>query len=508
MTGSRSPERERVGRLGERMADNRGGCKDEPLARQGGSPRRTALLPATNTASVFRSLLTVTACVAVGLSTACSSIAPSAAPAVSGAAPFGAPVQQVFGNGAIKHIVVIVQENRSVDNLFNGFPGADTAKYGINEQGQKVKLQSTSLTAPYDLSHTHKAWVVDYDGGKLEGFDREAVTCYTNDTSLRPPRTVAAYGYVPRTDVEPYWEMAQDYTFADKMFQSNQGPSFPAHQYIISGTSAIANGSQYLADDNVDSKSGFHQGGCSSHRDSTVPTIDVNGQSGPPVFPCFDRISIIQLMDDRKVTWRYFQQIGGSGAWHAVDAIKSVWKTPNYANVRWPSKRALEMIDHNEIPSVTFITPSAQNSDHAARNDGGGPAWVASIVNSIGLRSDWQSTAILVVWDDWGGWYDHVPPKVYNSNELGFRVPMIVISPYAKQGYVSHVHYEFGSILKLIEETFGLKSLGTTDVRANDLSDCFDFAKPAMKFVPIHAGRSARYFENEPVDDRPIDDDE
>ena len=112
-----------------------------------------------------------------------------------------------------------------------------------------------------------------------------------------------------------------------------------------------------------------------------------------------------------------------------------------------------------------------------------------------------------MVWDDWGGWYDHVPPQIYNSYELGFRVPMIVVSPYAKRGYVSHTPYEFGSILKFIERTFDLASLGTTDVRANDLSDCFDFGAKPRVFKPIAAKYSARYFETLPISYENPDDD-
>jgi phospholipase C len=292
------------------------------------------------------------------------------------------------------------------------------------------------------------------------------------------------------------------------MFQSNQGPSFPAHQYIISGTSTIADGSHYRAEENATAPhSPGHQGGCSSAPDATVQTIDDAGKQGPTVFPCFDRNSIMHEMDLRHVTWRYFQQFGGSGQWHAVNAVRNVWDGPTYDGVKYPSWRALQMVSRKTVPQVTFVTPSAANSDHAGRNDGGGPSWVADIVNSLGESPYWSSTAIIIVWDDWGGWYDHVRPKVYNSYELGFRVPMIVISPYAKQGYVSHVHYEFGSILKFIEQTFGLKSLGTTDARANDLSDFFNFAQPPRKFHPIKARLSRQYFEHEPIDTRPIDDD-
>ncbi len=402
--------------------------------------------------------------------------------------------------------MVIVQENRTVDNLFNGLPGANTVQSGKNRDGQTIDLRPVSLTAPYDLSHGHTGWVADYDHGRMDGFNTEHENCSVKGRC--PERDVAAYGFVPQSEIKPYWDLALAYTFADNMFQTNQGPSFPAHQYLISGTSTISNVSHLKASENPsDPRRTGGQGGCNSLPSATVVTIDPKGVEGRAVYPCFDRVSIMDLMNQRDVNWHYYQEYGGSGLWHAVDAIKTIQEGPSYENVRWPSSQVLRDIASDRLAQVTFVTPSAAESDHAGTNDGTGPSWVASIVNAIGKSSYWNSTAIIVTWDDWGGWYDHVPPQIYNSYELGFRVPMIVISPYAKRGYVSHTPYEFGSILKFIEETFDLRSLGTTDVRANDLSDCFDFGAKARVFRPIATKYSARYFEALPISYESPDDD-
>ncbi len=128
-------------------------------------------------------------------------------------------------------------------------------------------------------------------------------------------------------------------------------------------------------------------------------------------------------------------------------------------------------------------------------------------MNAIGRSQYWDSTAIFVLWDDWGGWYDHAPPKIYNSFELGFRVPLLVISPYAKRGHVSHTHHELASILKFTEETFGLPSLGTTDARADDLRDCFDFHSPPRRFQRIPTQLSGEYFLRQPPSNQEPDDD-
>ena len=428
----------------------------------------------------------------------------------------GAAVVGVAGSAAtpltsspIAHIVVIIQENRTVDNLFNGFPGADTVTTGQNVYGQSVPLRPTLLTAPYDMGHRHGSWLLDYNHAQMNGFSTESLDCYAKPKQC-PQSEVAAYGYVPEGEIQPYWDMAEQYTFADELFQTNQGPSFPAHQYLISGTSTIRNGSRYKASENPRDTSGKRsQGGCDSVPSASVQTLDQHGKPGPSVFPCFDRDSILQKMDDRYVSWHYYQEFKGSGEWHAPDAIEAIRNGPSYANVKWPSSSVLDDIKYGRLAEVSFVTPSGLESDHSGRNNGSGPSWVASIVNAIGENSSyWNSTAIIVTWDDWGGWYDHVPPKIFNSYELGFRVPMIVVSPYAKPNYVSHVPYEFGSILKFIEETFGVASLGTTDTRANDLSDCFNFSAVPRAFRPIAAKYSAAYFEHQPVDRQSIDDDQ
>jgi len=169
-------------------------------------------------------------------------------------------------------------------------------------------------------------------------------------------------------------------------------------------------------------------------------------------------------------------------------------------------------ISNEALPAVSWIVPDRQNSDHPGAGSDTGPSWVASIVNAVGQSSYWSSTAIVVVWDDWGGFYDHVPPPFQDDwGGLGFRVPMLVVSPYAKQGqssqggYISHTQYEFGSILKFVEDNFGLGRLGTTDVRANSIADCFDFLQKPRPFKRIPAQYSRRYFEMQRPSYEPVD---
>ncbi|MGA2760604.1 MAG: alkaline phosphatase family protein, partial [Candidatus Cybelea sp.] len=178
--------------------------------------------------------------------------------------PFPAPAAGYSNRAASKihHVVIIFQENRTTDDLFNGLPGADTVLLGRNSHGQKVKLAPISLTAPYDLGHTHSAFAIEYDGGKLDGFDKVPSQCFNINVCL--PADVRAYGYVPRKEAQPYFVMATRYAFGDRMFQTNEGPSFPAHQYIVSGTSTIANGSSLRAANNPFNPTGGADGGCDS----------------------------------------------------------------------------------------------------------------------------------------------------------------------------------------------------------------------------------------------------
>src|SRR5580698_505366 len=172
-----------------------------------------------------------------------------AAPGLPTAPPSSLSTLHVLTTSSkIRHVVIIFQENRSFDDLFNGFPGANTVTYGYNSDGQKIPLRQIPLTAPWDLDHSHYAFVDDYASGKMNGFNKDPGRCFGIDRCL--PAGERAYGIVPRVESAPYFTMGRRFTVADDMFQTNEGPSFPAHQYIVSGTSTIANGSPLRASEN------------------------------------------------------------------------------------------------------------------------------------------------------------------------------------------------------------------------------------------------------------------
>ena len=400
------------------------------------------------------------------------------------------------GSG-IEHIVVIFQENRTPDNLFHGFPNADIADSGVNSAGETIPLTSIGLSVPFDLGHSHSAFVAMYDGGKMDGADKTGIQCKAKAPDCPPAN--AQFHYVDPAEVQPYFAIAEQYTFADRMFQTNQGPSFPAHQFVIAGTSAPTATSDLFAAENVGfpANAGSNvEAGCAGPTGESVAMIDPTGNESTTQFPCFEHQTLVDLLDSREITWRYYAPSTGS-IWTAPNAIHHLRFGNDWQNVIIPQTTVLTDIANSRLAQVTWVVPDGRASDHPTQNDGSGPSWVASIVNAIGNSKYWPNTAILIAWDDWGGWYDHVAPPILNSYEYGFRVPLIVVSPYAKKGYVSHKMHDFGSLLRFTEETFHLPSLGYADSKADNLSDCFDFSQTPTAFQPFVTKYDASYFMND-----------
>jgi phospholipase C len=437
---------------------------------------------------------------------------PAAPPALAGYAAQSVngsdeSVQPLLGKGKVHHVVIIFQENRTPDNLFHGLPGADTVSFGLNSADEKIPLIPVKLNARYDIGHSHSSFSTAYHGGKMNGFNLERSTCGGKRGEC-PKLADRAYAYVPPDTVKPYFALAENYAFADRMFATQAGPSFPAHQYILSGTSTISKGSNFRASENPFSPGQQFTGGCDSPKGSLVFLIDGEGTESHQVFPCFDRPTLADLATAKGLTWHWYQQHSGPGIWNAPDAVKHIRDGPQFkADVVAPPSQIFTDIKNGNLANVVWVTPTAEASDHAGSTNGTGPQWVASVVNAIGESKYWGGTAIFVTWDDWGGWYDHVAPPQYNAYELGFRVPLIAIGPYAKKGFISQKQHEFGSILKFTEQVFKLGTLGTTDLRSDNLADCFDFLKKPRPFKPIKTALGPDYFLSQPISNKPVDDD-
>src|ERR1700722_8323921 len=412
--------------------------------------------------------------------------------------PLPSPPPVPPNRGQIQHVVVIVQENRSFTNLFSGYHGADAPTCGFTHTGQYIALQPYPLEGPGNLGHMRVDFNTEYNNGAMNGFDKE----YLIGQGL--PKYFA-YSFVPRSEITNYWTMAQEYTLGDHMFQSDSSNSFAAHQFLIAAQSG-----QPPNDDVVDSPNGVPWG-CDAPQGSYTGIGLPGGGTAKGPFPCFDYDTLATRLNATHQTWKYYSPVigdYGGNLWSAYDAISPIRYSGYWnSNVISPETRILTDIPAGALPAMTWVVPAQQNSDHPDSFSTSGPQWVGSIVNAIGTSKYWNSTAIFILWDDWGGWYDDAKPPQLDLVGLGFRVPFIVVSPYARHNYVSHVQYEYGSIVKFAEWAFSLQSLGVTDVRANALFDCFDFNQQPKPFQPLSLRRSADSFIAEPPDLRAPDED-
>ncbi len=425
----------------------------------------------------------------------------------------------------ISHVIVLVQENRSFENFFAGFPGANAPMFGCVSPGggapafrarsgsgsgcpsgdTQVPLQPATWHAS-DLPHDWTSSISSWDNGKMDGFWR-----------MGKPGAYEAYTYVQPDLIKPYMDMANTYVLADEMFPSEFGGSFTAHLTLVAGTDDISNAPARAevdypdaAPDDCDSPPGTVSSYVNKARRK-------HSNQGP--FPCFNQFNTLaEVMDKANVSWKYYAtKLIGAGLWEPFEATKYVRYGPDWSrNIIVPQTKILTDPGSNQLASVSWVTPSKLDSDHPGGGAGFGPSWVANVVNSIGKSPYWNTSAIIILWDDWGGWYDNAAPPQLDFRGLGIRVPCLIISPYAREtspshpGYVSHTQYEFGSILRFIEEVFNLPYIGPsnkgyTDERAATLDDSFDFTQKPRPFVPVQTKYPRSHFIHEPPSNQPVD---
>jgi phospholipase C len=445
----------------------------------------------------FARLLPFVALASVALlplvSSGCGGAGGSSAPA-----PFLPPPPAKQGK-YFRHIVVLIQENRTFDNLFATFPGADGTRVGKTHNGT-LRLRIANLYAPISPNNGYSAWSSDYNHGRMNHFDITPIGKF--------PGTYV-YEYVNPTQIQPYWDLAKTYVLSDHTFQTEGSGSFTAHQDLIRGGTEI-DAAHHIIDFPT-----HEPWGCDAPAGTVTTLITADNQylpeQGPA--PCLTYATLRDRLDAKQLSWRYYSPTVGQGPggnfWNAFDAIRAVRYGPQWStNQTSPETKVFTDISRDSLPAVSWVVPDFANSDHPGNSSDTGPSWVAQLVNAIGQSPAWKSTAIVIVWDDWGGWYDHVaPPGKHRFGGLGFRVPMIVVSPYARTGYVSHHQYELGSVVRFIEDNWNLPRLGTTDVRSGDfVSDFFDFSQTPRNFVPIAAKYSESYFLHQRPSNRPVDD--
>jgi phospholipase C len=500
----------------------------------------------------------------------------------------------------IKNVVIIFQENRTPDNLFHFLTPAcplaqtadplqactpaqvtsscyDISPCGISNQSGTpvaVTLKPVALSGSVDPDHSHTGFENMCDP------DPVTLACRNDGAWKTSSPAGSSYGFVQNYPVtnsdgstggrlDPYFILAKRYGWANAMYQTNQGPSYPAHQFMFSGTSAplaIADQLSIFVSENFNSQVIGNKAGClapvGSTNDLLLPAPGGQALPGCKLFTgnsvqecpvtnnllsypdnpvgafCYDHQSMADVLDPHAISWKYYAPSAGS-IWTAPDSIRSICQ-PAYVNPSADPTSALQCtgkewnanvdvanlgtdvlrdISKCDLSNVNWVIPNGAWSDHAGPNDLYGPSWVASVINAIGNnptcgagtkdagQAYWQNTAIIVTWDDWGGWSDHRPAPLASKlpctsfecqgdYQLGFRVPLLVVSAYTPAGYINNVPHDFGSVLRMVEGINHLPEgqLGFADRRATtDLSDFFSLTEPRT-FQTIPSEKDANFF--------------
>jgi len=379
----------------------------------------------------------------------------------------------------IDHFVFIIQENRSFDHYFGTYPGADGIPPGTSLPGFLGKAvasyHDTSLTNRGG-PHGWDAAIADIDGGRMDGFVHQS----WGSIPLSPPINPAAgnaddvMGYHDYHEIPNYWDYAGLYVLQDHMYESVASYSLPSHLYVLAG------------------QSGGYVGGLFV-----------------PVPRTYSFPEVTQLLKNTNIDWKYYVREGREGDTdndalvgmssnetqapkvytnkNPLPAFPVVRDDPSQWDRLVPTEQLYVDAKAGKLPQVSWVIPSDDVSEHPPSNVADGMAYVTGVVNAVMASPDWDHTAIFIAWDDWGGFYDHVMPPKVDQYGLGLRVPGLIVSPYAKRGYIDHREASFESWLKLVEERFGVPSLTARDTQAYDMIDGFDFSQPPRKPVLLKA---------------------
>jgi phospholipase C len=323
---------------------------------------------------------------------------------------------------------------------------------------------------PEDIPHCYACAIESWDEGRMDNFARTE------------PGDLYAYTQMQgRDDLPNYWRWAEEFALSDNFFASAQGPSFPNHLFTIAAQSG---GTHFNPNQDQARVTLFTQEtglakswGCDSLQEGYVEVVDSEGQV-ERVPPCFDFLTEADLLEGAGIPWSYYAAWNDQRGyvWSAFSAIRRVRMHPKvWQEHIFPVDRFVTDVEAGRLAPVTWITPRYELSEHPEWSFCHGENWTTEIVNSIMRSPMWKDTAIFITWDDYGGFYDHVPPPQVDTFGFGFRVPLLTISPYAKPGYIDSQLGEFSSVLRFIEDNWGLSQLTHRDRDAFNLSYVFDF---------------------------------
>jgi phospholipase C len=365
------------------------------------------------------------------------------------------------GADKIRHVVFIVKENHTLDNYFHGFPGADTVDFGRTHTGATVNL----IHAPdlsRDIAHGWTAAEIAIDDGTMDGFD-------LIDGAHQNGRLVN-YSFYKESDIPNYWSYGRRFVLADRFFTSVSGPSFPNHLFTIAAQSGGAR----------DNPKGSVWG-CDAPAGVTVAAFANNGKL-EQLPPCFDFPTLADSLNAVGLTWKYYASGAGSSGyrWSSFDAIRHIRESDQWETNVVEPEQFLADAAANQLPNVAWITTDITLSEHPTEDICEGENSTVQFVNAVMNSPAWKSVVIFVSWDDFGGWYDHVRPPVLDQLGLGPRVPLLMISPWVKAGYIEHETLEFSSVVRFIEQAYGLPFLTARDSNSADMWDAFDFSQAPL----------------------------
>ena len=370
----------------------------------------------------------------------------------------------------IQHIVLLIRENRSFDNLFGTFPGANGATSATISTGQVIPLVHGEDQYARDPDHGPKSARIAIDGGLMDAFDL-VIGGNRNGDYLSLSQQVEA-------DIPNYFAYARYFALGDEMFSSIPSDSYPAHLFTIAAQSAQA----------IDIPHGLKPGGDTWGCDAP-PNWAVRSETPEGIFfsvyPCYTNVTTMaDLLDQAGISWKSYAPTANQSGYgfNIYDAIKGIREGPDWKANILPYTQFAADAQAGNLPAVTWLAAGQEATDHPPHSLCFGENWVVDQLNALMQGPDWDSTVVFIVWDDFGGVYDHVaPPKAVDVYGFGPRSGVLVISPYAKSGLISHEVFEFSSMLKFIETRFNLPSLTQRDAKASDMVDMFDFTQTPLE---------------------------
>jgi phospholipase C len=391
----------------------------------------------------------------------------------------------------IKHIVFLIKENRTFDQMFGTFPGTDGATFGYTCDGSRTPL-TRAPDKGLGADHSFPGGLVAVNGGRMNCFDQ-----------IRAGGNLRSYTQFSEDQIPNYWAYARHFTLADRFFSSVYGPTGLEHLWTFAAQSnrfvdhvredQVASGEREYCDDPEERAWRFrrltaHEEDLAYQLEEEPDIAELARRFWREEWPCFDVKILPDLLERRGISWRYYK--GGNEWIDPLRWIKHVRYGPMWKKQVDPD-RFMQHLRAGRLPEVSWLVPDYEFSEHPPHSMCKGENWTVEVLNELMRSPEWESTVVILTWDDFGGFYDHVPPPHVDLYGLGPRVPAIFISPWAKPGHIEHRTLEFSSVLKMIEVIHDLPSLGPRDRRANDMLDAFDFEQdplPPLILEPRECG--------------------